>query len=306
MSEHTGHRVKVIINPEANHGTARNLIARVENAFADWENTDVRVTEVAGETTEIAEGLGSRDTIIVVGGDGTIFEAVNGLARAGKEGITLGIIPAGSGNDLCKALEIPRDFKTAMEIIDRRHVEKIDLGTANELFFSNSLAVGFDARVAHLANKIKDETQKSGLSLYMTALLRIVFKDYYCHDVRIQIDGGEWIEKKILLAAINNGKIYGGGFKITPEADNQDGLLEVCVIDALPRSQLLWRLPFAVMGRHKWMKPATFYRAKSVRIESKNKLPAALDGELILCDTYEANIMPGALSVIRPAPSRNR
>lgn len=302
MSETAGRRVKVIINPEANHGTARDIIAKVENAFTDWENTDVRITEYAGETTEIAEGLGSRDTIIIVGGDGTVFEAVNGLAKAGKTDVTLGIIPAGSGNDLCKALNIPRDFDRALAVIKQRHVEQIDLGHVNEFFFSNSLAVGFDARVAHLANEIKEETRKSGLSLYLTALLRIVFKDYYCHDVRISIDGGDWIEKKILLAAVNNGKIYGGGFKITPEADNRDGLLEVCVIDALPRSQLLWRLPFAVMGRHRWMKPATFYKAKSVRIESKTELPAALDGELILSKYYDARVIPNALSVICREP----
>jgi diacylglycerol kinase family enzyme len=149
-----------------------------------------------------------------------------------------------------------------------------------------------------LANKIKTEVKQTGLRLYLTALFRIVRRDYYCHKVRIRIGEGDWQEKEILLAAVNNGKIYGGGFKITPKAEVDDGLLEICVIDALPRWQLFLRLPFAIAGRHAWMKPAHFYRTASFTLESDIALPAALDGELISETSYQAKILPGALSII--------
>ncbi len=290
--------VKVIVNPQANHGQAAALLPAVRQAAMRWNNAEVLVTTRYGQATEMAAGFTGVDGVIVVGGDGSIFEAVNGLADAGRLNTVLGVVPAGSGNDFAKALGLPRDFKSAVSLIDQWRVRTIDLGTADGRVFTNSLAVGFDARVAHLANEIKRDTKKSGLSLYLTALWRIMFADYYCHDVRLRLNGGEWIDKKILLAAINNGSTYGGGFKITPDADNTDGWLDVCVIDALPRWQVFWRLPFAIAGRHKWMKQASFYRVTRVDIESDAPLPAALDGELILNRTFRVEIKPGALQAL--------
>ncbi len=290
--------IKVIVNPQANHGQAAALIPAVRQAAVHWNNAEVLVTTHYGQATEMAAEFIGVDGVIVVGGDGSIFEVVNGLAAAGRLDTVLGIIPAGSGNDFAKAIGMPRDFKAAVSVIGQGKTRSIDLGAADGRVFTNSLAVGFDARVAHLANEIKEETRQSGIRLYLTALWRIMFGDYYCHDVRLRLNDGEWVEKKILLAAINNGSTYGGGFKITPDADNTDGWLDVCVIDALPRRQVFWRLPFAIAGRHKWMKQASFYRVTSVDIQSDAPLPAALDGELIINKTFRVEIKPGALEVL--------
>lgn len=290
--------VKVIVNPQANHGQAATLIPAVRHAARDWNDAEVLVTDHYGQATELAAGFSDIDAVVVVGGDGSIFEVVNGLAGSGKLGIPLGIIPAGSGNDFSKALGLPRDFKAATALIGRWQTRCVDLGTVDGRVFTNSLAVGFDARVAHLANEIKEKTQKTGISLYLTALWRIMFGDYYCHDVRLRFNDGEWLEKKILLAAINNGSTYGGGFRITPDAENDDGLLDVCVIDALPRWQVFWRLPFAIAGRHKWMKQTSFHRVTTVDIQSDKPLPAALDGELILDKTFRIEVKPGSLTVL--------
>ena len=214
-------------------------------------------------------------------------------------GVTIGIIPAGSGNDFAKALGLPRDFVAAVEVINRGQSSRVDLGSANGRVYANSLAIGFDARVAHLANEIKDDTHRTGILLYLTALFRIMFGDYYCHDVRLRFDDRDWLAKKILLVAINNGATYGGGFHITPDAVNDDGWLDVCVIDALPRWQVFWRLPFAIAGRHKWMKQASFYRVKKAVVESDQPLPAALDGELILSKVFHIDMRAGALSVLK-------
>ncbi|MBE3120004.1 MAG: diacylglycerol kinase family lipid kinase [Candidatus Atribacteria bacterium] len=298
MPEAELRRVKVIVNPHANHGRGREVIPLIEDGLSSWVKTDISVTDHPRQAYDLVSKLEGYDALIAAGGDGTVYEIVNGLAHNNLLDIPIGLIPTGSGNDLSKAIGVPRDAGSAMARLRTGGRKRIDLGLVNGRYYANSLAIGFDARVAHLANEIKEETRKTGLSLYMTALFRIVLHDYYGHEVRLRVDGGEWETRKVLLAAINNGPIYGGGFKITPGADNADGLLEVCVIDALPRWELFLRLPFAVAGRHTWMKKAHFYRAKTIEIESERGLPAALDGELIHDNNYRAEIVPSALTVI--------
>lgn len=302
MLEQKPGRLKIIINPHANHGRGRAVVPDIEAGLASWADCDISVTEHPKEAYEISAALKGYDAVIAVGGDGTVYEIVNGLAVHKNLDTPLGLIPTGSGNDLSKALGIPRKLGPAMVELKTGGCKKIDLGRVNGRFYANSLAVGFDARVAHLANEIKDETQKTGLMLYLTALFRIVMKDFYCHVIRLRVDGGPWEEQRVLLVAINNGPVYGGGFKITPRADIADGLLEVCVIDAVGRLELFLKLPFVIAGKHSWMKKAHFYKAKSVEIESERDLPAALDGELILDKTYHAEIVPAALTVMGSGP----
>ncbi len=298
MPEAKPDTIKVIINPQANHGRTRALIPAIHAGLAGWAAADFVVTEYPRQALAIAGDLGDNIAFVVVaGGDGSIFEVVNGLAKAGKLNTPLGIIPTGTGNDLCKALGIPHNLTAAFKRLQGKRRKKIDLGRVNGYLYTNSLAIGFDARVAHLANEIKDEIKRSGILLYLTALFRIIFHDYYCHDVRIRIDKGKWRKTSVLLVAVNNGRVYGGGFKITPDADITDGLLDVCIIDALPRWQVFLRLPFAIAGRHRWMKPAHFYKAKSVEIESEHNLPAALDGELILDKRFRVDVIPSALTI---------
>ena len=291
--------VTVIINPQANHGRAREVVPVIKRAFPDARNF---VTEQMGDAERIAGSIEKSAGVVAVGGDGTVFEIVNGLAAAGKLDVPLGVIPCGSGNDFCKTAGLPLAFDAAVKAVlvglKTGLTRQLDLGCVNGRYYTNSLAAGFDARVAHVANAIKEETQKSGLILYLAAVFRVVFHDFYCHTIRLRLDGGDWEERDVLLVAVNNGYVYGGGFKITPEADPTDGLLDVCVIDAIPRWQVFWRLPFAITGRHKWMRPAHFYEVHTAEIESKTELPAALDGELIHDISFKIAVKPDALKLI--------
>lgn len=236
--------------------------------------------------------------MIAVGGDGTIFEVANGLVASKNDKTSLAIIPTGSGNDFRRAIGVPKDWRQAMRQALSGSVRLVDLGVVNDTFFTNSLAIGFDARIGHLANQIKDSTQKSGLSLYITALIRILSSDFYCHRVRFRINDGEWQEQEVLLIAANNGPSYGGGFKITPKARIDDGKINICIIDELPRWQVGLRLPFVIAGKHQWMSMAHFYQARSLIVESDCELPAAIDGELIKAKRFEISIRPGFLPVI--------
>lgn len=291
-------KAKIIINPTANHGEASKFTGLASRFFEDKLSAEIVLTKRPGHASEIATKLQGFDLVVAVGGDGTAFEVANGLAKSGNRETALAIVPTGSGNDLRRALGISSNINRALEQVVEGKTSYIDLGYVNGTYYTNSLGVGFDARVAHLANHIKDEVKRSGISLYLTALFRILFKDYYCHPVRIRIDDGDWFDREIVLVAANNGLCYGGGFMITPRARNDDGLLEVCVVDRLTKWQVIPRLPFVILGRHTWMKPIRFYQTKKVVIESDNELAAHLDGELMIARRFDIKIVPKALKVI--------
>lgn len=295
---HRFKKTKVIVNPAANHGETADKLAEIREFLEPRVAAYTSITTAPRHAVELARNLHDYDLVVVAGGDGTVFEVVNGLVASGNRHTTLGLIPTGSGNDLGRALGLPKEWRSAMERLLDGDVKTIDLGRVNDTYFTNSLAIGFDARVAHRTNQIKGGTSMSGLPLYLAALLDIVRYDYHCHRIRFKIDEGAWEKRDVLLVAINNGASYGGGFKITPEAVNNDGLLDVCLVDAVPRWEVLPRLPFVVAGRHAWMNPAHFYKVKSVRIESEKELPAALDGELILSKRFDVAVQPAALKVV--------
>jgi len=294
-------RAKIIVNPASNHGETKKIFGRVNDFFNGKLDFDLELTEEPKQAIEMAKKLFDYDLVIAVGGDGTIFEIVNGLALSNNRETALGVVPTGSGNDLARILGTPKDITRACNEILNGQTKMIDLGLVNGIYYANSLGIGFDAQVAHMANTIKDEVKRSGLPLYLTALFKTLFKDYHPFKVSIKIDEEDFFTKKIVLIVANNGISYGGGFKITPKARNDDGLLNVCLIDELPAWKVIPRLPFVIIGKHEWMKYAHTYRAKKIIVRTEEEiLPAQLDGELMVDNNFLIEIVPKALKVIVP------
>ncbi len=291
-------KVLFIINPVANHGEVKKYIPFIKDFFQNKFQCNFIETKKPKEAIEISKNIHDFEYVFSVGGDGTAHEIVNGLALSNNKKTILGLIPAGSGNDYCHALKISRKVKKACRQLIKANIKYVDLGLVNGIYFANSLGIGFDARVAHLANQIKNEVNKTGLSLYYEALSRILKSDFYCHHINYQIENGSWIEREILLLAVTNGPSYGGGYKITPQAINDDGQLDVCLIDPLKKNQVKIRLPFVVLGRHHWMRQEHHFRIKKINIQSDNELPAHLDGELMLSASFSIEVVTKALKVL--------
>ncbi len=287
-----------IINPISNQGQSLKILPIIKDQFKDKYNCKYIKTRHPKEAIEISKNLSSYDFVFSVGGDGTVHEIVNGLALSNNNRSVLGVIPAGSGNDYCHTLGLSKKIKKNCRQLLNEDIREIDLGLVNGVYFANSLGIGFDARIAYLANQIKDEVGKSGIPLYLAALLRILKKDYYFHQISIQYDNGPWHEHEILLTAITIGPTYGGGFKITPQAICNDGELDICLIDPIKKNEVLLRLPFVIIGRHHWMKQEHHFKAKKINIQSENELPAELDGELMLSASYSIEIIPKGLKVL--------
>ncbi len=296
----TSGRMLLIVNPAAKHGETETLVPVIERLLQSVPH-DLVLTTHMGHACEIAEQADGYETLVAVGGDGTVHEVLNGIMRRPEgDRPALGLIPTGSGNDTRRTLGIPTDVADAILVLAVGERRRFDVGQCNGLYFNNSFAAGLDARVTAKAVEYKVTTKRSGLWLYLTALMHVLFHELYAHHVQISWDGADPVEDDLLALAATIGPTYGGGFFITPDAVPDDGLLEVCVIDPLSLPGALVRLPFVVFGKHTKFKVVTMSRRRTIVIESAEPMPAQLDGEVMVDRRYEISILPGAIECVVP------
>ncbi len=295
-------KAKVILNPAANHGQTGKLIDRVSELLKPHLEFELLITSYPRQGENFAKKNNGFDLIIGVGGDGTINEIANGLMTLDNP-IPLAFLPTGSGNDLQRMLGISKKLETAVEQILNGKIILIDIVKVNNRYYANSLGIGFDAQVAHMTNQTNQKTKKSGLLLYLQSLFKVLFREYRHYKIKLKVDAEDWQEKVVTLLAANSGQSYGGGFLITPQAKNDDGLIDLCYIDALPKYEVILRLPFVIFGKHTWMKPFHMFKARKVWVKSSDgkSIPAHLDGETFLAKDFKIEVFPKKLPVVVPA-----
>jgi diacylglycerol kinase (ATP) len=297
----------VILNPTANRGSMHMHRALIRNHLhsEDTQQTEYIETTRAGEAQERAKQAAQEGRpVIIVGGDGSLHEAVNGILSSGRR-VPLGIIPAGSGNDYAwNTLKLPRDPKEAIERAFHGRIVNSDAGIVNDRYFANSFSVGLDADIAKTASWLKKYPLMSGERLYYTSTIRqLLFGYHKCPWLTFDLDAdtsqaqANSTPTHYVLMAVTNGPTYGAGFRINPTADYTDGLLDVCTIDYTPLLRALRLLPVVQKGEHSHLPEVTFYRSKTVRIESRVPVNIQMDGETTSATSFDAKILPGALKV---------
>ncbi len=296
----------VILNPAANRGkmdyhrVAIQERAKSEQAYYMETTRSWQAKEFALEAAR--EGR----PIIVVGGDGTVHEVVNGMLAAERR-VPLGIVAAGSGNDFAwNTLRLPKDPVEAVERAFNGQLVNVDVGRVNERYFVNSFSVGLDADIAIAANRMKKYPLMYGSRLYyISTLKQLLFGYHRCPWLSFNLDGDEqepareMREGRHVLLAVTNGPTYGAGFRINPSADHKDGLFDICSISYIPLLRALQLLPLVQKGQHqeKHLPEIAFYRTKSVHIKSQRPVNAQMDGETFCATQFDAEIMPSALCV---------
>lgn len=294
-------RTLAIVNPQARHGETGQILPALEQLMTGAFEHETVVTATAADAISLARSAEGFDTIAAVGGDGTAHDVLNGIMRrAAGDRPALALIPTGSGDDYARTLGISRDVATSVRQAAMGERRTLDLGLCNGMYFGNSLAMGFDAKVTARAIEMKVSTGRSGLPLYLSAMLDVLLHDFASHHVRLTLDGGEPREIDMTLLAVTKGPTYGGGFRIVPGAVPDDGCLHTCLIDALPLRSALWRFPFVVVGHHGWMRQVHFERYRSILLESDVAVPGQIDGEVMLTDRYDISVVPAAIDVIVP------
>jgi diacylglycerol kinase (ATP) len=291
-------KARVICNPSSGGGAydPEELRAEFDGYDLDWVTTGG-----PGDASEAAEEW-SEGLLIVAGGDGTVNDAVNGLGRAGfPEGVTLGVLPAGTGNDLAATLRIPDDPDEAEEIIRRGRVRTLDVARVRssgigERFFINVATGGLGAEISD-ANEGEFKRRWGKLS-YLRASLEVA-KDFDVRELDLYLDD-ELHKVRAVNMVVGNCRFAGGGWLAAPRANPEDGLLDVVVIEKLGLGDLLQLAP-ASMARSDYLdKEGVFSaRAKEIRVETRpSGLEFTADGEVVGDEPARFSVVPHALKVI--------
>lgn len=291
----------LIVNPAARHGSTAKLLPAVERLMDGVADFEVQVSAGPRHARDIAAQATGFDTIVAVGGDGTVHEVVNGvMAHDEATRPRFAVVPTGSGNDYARTLGMSNDLSTALRQVATGEERRVDLGVCNGAWFAESVSVGLDARVTAKAVELKVSTRLSGLALYMRALLYVLANQYHAERLIVQYDDEDPFEADLLIVAATNGPTYGGGFVITPDSVFDDGLLDICTIKTMPRPEAFARLPFVVVGKHTRMKPVTMRRARRVTVVARHPFEGQVDGEVMLDAAYDIQVVPQALRVVVP------
>jgi diacylglycerol kinase (ATP) len=290
-------RLFLIANPVAGRGAALRTLPRLRQALdALGAEYHLGLTARRGHARELAAGAAADgwDSVVAVGGDGTVHEVANGVLDAGRG--ALGVVPVGSGNDFAHAAGIPRELDAAVATVVRATPRALDAGRVGDRWFVNGVGVGLDARVAIEANRVR---RLRGLGMYLWALARVL-RGFRPPSVRIEVDGAAWLDGPLTLVTVGNGPRQGGGFRMNPSASLDDGLLDLCAAGGLSIPQILRLLPHTLRGSHLGLPGVVCTRGVSVHISSGEGLPVHADGEIVAEDAREVHIqlLPGRLQVL--------
>lgn len=265
------------------------------------------------------------DVILLFGGDGTVHRHLSQLV---KLAVPVLIVPAGSGNDFARALGLRRvrDSLAAWWRFcnARDNIRTIDLGVINPLevageppaphesarnpvlgtpqYFCSVAGVGLDSEVARRANALPRWLRGHGG--YALTLAPTIFR-FAPFPMKILTAGeaGDWItcsDQPTMLAAFANTAVYGGGMKIAPHAQMDDGQLDVCVIRAVDRFKLACMFPTVYFGRHLRIREVEYFQAARLRVETETPLDVYADGEYVCRTPVEVSVQRGALKVLTP------
>ncbi|MFA5803062.1 MAG: diacylglycerol kinase family protein [Melioribacteraceae bacterium] len=271
-------------NPASNGGNGAKYFPLIKKEFdkRNIEHESVQ-TEYAGHGTEIIKNLDFEkyDAIAVAGGDGTLFETINGyFANKSVKKIPVGVIPIGRGNAFARDLELyPEKWEDAINTIASGKTKQVDVGfckTPNEQFyFINILGLGFVTDVASTAFKLM---AFGHLSYILGVLYRTISLKPY--KLKIEIDGKQ-IERDNIFVEISNTRYTGKDFLMAPSAAIDDGLLDVTLLNKLSRIKLLQCLPKIFTGEHVKLKKVECFKARKIKVETVPQKLLTPDGQLI-------------------------
>lgn len=293
-------KVKFIVNPIAGfRRDKQSIINRLERLAGDVDILIER-TSCRGEARALAAAAAAMgfDTVVAIGGDGTVNEVASALA--GTE-TALGIIPRGSGNGLARSLGIPMNPEQAVHIACSGQRRRIDVGRAAHRNFFVVTGVGFDATVG----KLFDETYWRGpLPYFYLGMKKLL--TYQPRQVQLSFEQ-QTLKLKPFLITVANTCQYGNGAMIAPHARCDDGQLDICVINDITKLAILRHLPKLFNGTIERVPHIRYYRSSEIVIEGEGPLLFHVDGEPETTEgALHISVLPRALQVIVPPTSNGK
>ncbi len=304
-------KTQVIINPESNQGRTKkrwNHIREILKSFI--KEFKYEFTEKPLQASEISRAAIKEGTelIVGVGGDGTMNEIANGFfenQRPINPETRLGIVPSGTGSDFSRSLNIPFGLKNAIQVITQAPSNKIDIGRVKfrnhsdsdeERLFLNVSDFGIGGEVVHRMNQERMEKKASS---YLRSLIT-TFMHYTHKRLRIKLDNEDIPLQEYMVGAISNGRIFGKGMKIAPEASLNDGLFDLVLVKGMTKFEFFRNVYKIYTGTHLSHPKISLLRGKKIDVnpaEQEEKVLIEVDGEQVgsLPATFE--VIPTSLLV---------
>lgn len=300
----------VIVNPKAGQGHGLKdwpiISNQLNSSGVEFSCVFTEKKYHAVELTVKAVNDGYRK-IIVVGGDGTVNEVVNGIfiqKIVPTTQIMLAVVPAGTGNDWVRMYGIPKAYSEAVKAIVAGRTILQDVGLisyhetmiTHKRYMANVAGIGFDAMVNRRFNRLKEEG-RSGRWLYLTSTLKALFK-YRAKRFRIKVDGKEFFDSTMFSATVGIGKYNGGGMLQMPAAVVDDGLFDLTVIKKVTKLGVMWDFKKLYNGRIYKHPKVIATQAKKIEIESFPESPIEVDGEALGFSPFTFELVPQSICVV--------
>ncbi len=292
-------KLLLVFNPAAANGRAKSLIPRVENLFRDRSiDVETRLTSERGDATRITSAVdfSDYDGIVAAGGDGTLFEVLNGYFENPSEvRVPIGILPVGTGNAFCRDIDVEtNDLEHGVELIAGAKRRMVDVGHCamadHSYYFLNILGLGFVSDVVLKAHKMKF---LGNVSYMVGVLMQIAMLK--SHRLKIEIDG-ELYERDNIFCEISNTR-YTSNFFMAPSAEIDDGKLDVVLLGKAGRLRLLRAVPTVFTGEHVNLPEVEYFQASHIKVSTDEPKALTPDGEVIGSSPMEVRCLPRALEI---------
>ncbi|MGH3458352.1 diacylglycerol kinase [Aeromicrobium sp.] len=289
-------QVALVVNPVSGKRQGDRIATEAERVLQSLGHETARIQgdDAQHAREQLAKAVETGvDTVVVVGGDGALHDVLPVIVG---RGLTLGLLPAGTGNDTARSLGIPvKDPAAATQVLLRGHTREIDLAqTGRDEYVVTVVASGFDSKVNERANAMTWPRGNMRYNIAIVAELR-AFEPL---AFTLTLDG-QTIEREAMLVAVGNGPSFGGGLRICEGASMDDGLLDVVVINPLSKPKLLRVFPKLYRGTHVTIPEFERHRVREVTLSSPG-IVAYGDGERLGPLPMAATARPGALRVLVP------
>ncbi len=278
------HNVKLIFNPIANLGRSWPIASSLRPLLTELGGADWTGTVYPTHAAELARQAGEQgyQRVVVMGGDGTVHEVVNGLMQLPPEQRpAMGIVPVGTGNDFAHSLGVSPIPETALRQAIQGPVHPIDVARVEDNrghseYFVNTFGIGFDAVINIRSRRV---TLLQGFAVYFLAMLQALMLDYTPFKAHVHTDQLEW-EEPLLMMVVCNGRREGGGFVIAPAASQRDGRLDFVSVPTISRARMLITMPYFLKGTHGGLSYVRTGGLRSLELQSDRPLYIHSDGEI--------------------------
>ena len=286
----------LIVNPTSGRGAAMKQFAKIESVLRErsLEYTIERAARpMDAARIARAAAAGQSQGIIAVGGDGTLFEIINGMIGSD---VPLLFVSCGTGNDFVRTLKLPKDPVEALKCQLDAPTGRIDVGKMNDFYFLNVAGTGFDVDVLRNAEKYK--AKYTGLRTYLFGLFDAI-RDFRPMTALVSFDDGPEEEVSFSILSIGNGRYIGGGMKAVPDAKLDDGLFDVVTVRPVSKPAIALLIALYIAGKHIAIGLGRLRRCRKLSIRHPG-MTVNLDGELFSADSARFVLLPNALCVRVP------